>query len=70
MYNQRRLLWIGDSMGFRILLAFFSGLTSVITTTLAIVAFFGEENSVWVKRFLPAAAISAVVCLVSIFWGV
>ena len=57
-------------MGFRILVAFWSGLTSLITTTLAIVAFLGDEDSIWVKRFLPAAAISAAVCLVSIFWGV
>ena len=57
-------------MTFRILVAFFSGLTAVITTTLGVVAFFGDEDSIWVKRFLPAAAISAAVCLVSIFWGV
>jgi hypothetical protein len=45
-------------MSFRVLVAFFAGVTSAITTILIPVAYFGDKNSRWAKRL----AIIAFIC--------
>jgi hypothetical protein len=57
-------------MTFRVLVAFFAGVTSAITTVLIPVAYFGGKNSRWSKRLAVIAFIAAVLLMVAIFWGV
>jgi hypothetical protein len=52
------------------LVAFFAGVTSVITTVLIPVAYFGDKNSRWAKRLAIIAFIAAVILMVAIFYGV
>jgi cytochrome c biogenesis protein CcdA len=57
-------------MTFRVLVAFFAGVTSAITTVLIPVAYFGDKNSRWAKRLAIIAFIAAVILMVATFWGV
>ena len=57
-------------MTFRVLVAFFAGVTTVITTILIPVAYFGDKNSRWAKRLAIIAFIAAVILMEAIFWGV
>ena len=57
-------------MTFRVLVAFFAGVTTVITTILIPVAYFGDKNSRWAKRLAIIAFVAAVILMVAIFWGV
>jgi hypothetical protein len=57
-------------MAFRVLVAFFAGITSVIATVLIPVAYFGDKNSRWAARLAIIAFIAAVILILAIFWGV
>lgn len=57
-------------MTFRVSVAFFAGATTVITTVLIPVAYFGDKNSRWAKRLAVVAFVAAVVLLVAIFYGI
>lgn len=57
-------------MTFRVLVAFFAGVTCVITTVLIPVAYFGDKNSRWAARLAVIAFIAAMAVMVAIFWGV
>jgi hypothetical protein len=57
-------------MTFRLLAAFFAGITCVITTVLIPVAYFGDKNSRWAKRLAIIAFIAAIILMLAIFWGV
>lgn len=57
-------------MTFRILAAFFAGVTCVITTVLSPVAYFGDKNPRWAKRLAIIAFIAAIILILAIFWGV
>ena len=55
---------------FRILVAFFAGVITVITTVLVPVAYFGDKNPRWAGRLAIIAFVSALVLLVAIFYGI
>ena len=57
-------------MTFRVLVAFFAGVTSVITIVLIPVAYFGDKNPRWAARLAIIAFIAAAILMVAIFWGV
>jgi len=58
-------------MTFRVLVAFFAGVTCVITTILIPVAYFGDKrNPRWAERLAIIAFIDAVILMVAIFYGV
>jgi len=51
---------------FRVLVAFFAGVTTVIMTVLVAVAYFGDNNPRWAARLALVAFIAALILLVSI----
>lgn len=55
-------------MGFRVLLAFFSFLTALITGCLIPVAHFGDKNEKWTKRLIVIASIAGAIFLWALFW--
>ena len=57
-------------MTLRVLVAFFAGLTAVITIILVPVAYFGDKNPRWAKRLAVIGFIAGLVLLVAIFYGV
>jgi hypothetical protein len=57
-------------MTFRVLVAFFAGITTVITTVLIPVAYFGDKNPRWAARLVIIGFIAALILMVAIFWGV
>ena len=61
---------IRPHMTFRVLVAFFAGVTCVITTILIPVAYFGDKNPRWAERLAIIAFIAAVILMVAIFYGV
>ena len=65
-HNGADLRAVGDRF---VLVAFFSGVTTVITTIL-IPAYFGDNNPRWAKRLAAIAFVAAVLLLAAIFYGV
>jgi hypothetical protein len=55
-------------MTLRILVAFFSGVISVITTVLIPFAHFGDKNETWTKRLIAIAFAASLIFLVALFW--
>ena len=54
---------------FRVLVAFFAGVTTFITTVLVPVAYFGDKNPRWAARLAVVALVAAMILLVAIFYG-
>jgi hypothetical protein len=55
-------------MTVRVLVAFFSGLITVITTVLIPVAHFGDKNETWTRRLIAIAFVSAMIFLVALLY--
>jgi hypothetical protein len=55
-------------MSFRVLVAFFTGITAFITTCLIPAAYFGDKNVAWTKRLIIIAFVAVLVFLIDIFW--
>jgi len=53
-------------MSFRVLVAFFCFVTTVLATALAIVAHYGEKNEAWTKRLITIAVAAAVILVVAL----
>jgi predicted membrane channel-forming protein YqfA (hemolysin III family) len=47
----------------RVLVAFFSGIIGLITTSLIPAAYFGDKNEAWTKRLIIIAFVAAMVFL-------
>lgn len=57
-------------MTLRVLVAFWAGITCLITTILIPVANFGDKNSTIAKRLAIIAFIAGLIVMVAIFYGV
>ena len=57
-------------MTLRVLVAFWAGITCLITTILIPVAYFGDKNSTIAKRLAIIAFIAGLIVMVAIFYGV
>jgi len=57
-------------MTLRVLVAFWSGITCLITTILIPVAYFGDKNAPIAKRLAIIAFIAGLIVMVAIFYGV
>ena len=55
-------------MKLRVLIAFFSGLTSFITMCLVPFAYFGDKNESWATRLAIICFAAGMVFLVAVFW--
>ena len=55
-------------MNFRILAAFFSGLTALITTGLVPFAYFGDKNELWATRLAIIAFVAGIIFLAALLW--
>jgi len=54
--------------GFRVIAAFFSFITMVMTAVLIPVAYFGDKNPTWAWRVAVVGFVAALIFLVSLFW--
>ncbi len=55
-------------MTIRVLVAFFSGLISLVTTVLIPVAYFGDKNETWATRLIAIAVTSAAIFLIALLY--
>ena len=55
-------------MNFRTLVAFFSGLTALITTGLVPFAYFGDKNESWATRLAFIAFVAGMIFLLALLW--
>jgi hypothetical protein len=55
---------------FRIVIAFFAGVATVITTVLVPIAYFGDKNERWAQRLAIVAFASAMILLIAVFYDV
>jgi multisubunit Na+/H+ antiporter MnhB subunit len=56
-------------MTIRISVAFWAGITFLITTILIPIAYFGDKNSPMAKRLAIIAFIAGLIVMVAIFYG-
>jgi type IV secretory pathway VirB6-like protein len=55
-------------MSFRVLVAFFSFVTTVLATALVVVARYGEKNETWTKFLIAIAVAAAVILVIALLW--